>query len=229
MALKRTKNPQIADKPIRILIADDHAVLVDSMRALLKPLRDVEVVGSAVNALDAIDLAAKLRPDVAVVAINMLGMNGIEMARQIRKLTPTTRILILSMHALPEYVYQAFRAGAHGYVVKEARAVEVIEAIRRISKGERFMSDAVSNLIIGDIAAERTGGQDPLGLLTERERDVLRLTASGKSSAASAKFLGISPKTVETYRSRIMRKLEIRDITGLVKFAIRHGIASLDS
>lgn len=229
MALKRTKNPQIADKPIRILIADDHAVLVDSMRALLKPLRDMEVVGSAVNALDAIDLAAKLRPDVAVVAINMLGMNGIEMARQIRKLTPTTRILILSMHALPEYVYQAFRAGAHGYVVKEARAVEVIEAIRRISKGERFMSDAVSNLIIGDIAAERTGGQDPLGLLTERERDVLRLTASGKSSAASAKFLGISPKTVETYRSRIMRKLEIRDITGLVKFAIRHGIASLDS
>ncbi len=229
MALKRTKTPQIADKPIRILIADDHAVLVDSMRALLKPLRDVEVVGSAVNALDAIDLAAKLRPDVAVVAINMLGMNGIDMARQIRKLTPTTRILILSMHALPEYVYQAFRAGAHGYVVKEARAVEVIEAIRRLSKGERFMSDAVSNLIIGDIAAERTGGQDPLGLLTERERDVLRLTASGKSSAASAKFLGISPKTVETYRSRIMRKLEIRDITGLVKFAIRHGIASLDS
>jgi DNA-binding NarL/FixJ family response regulator len=229
MPLKRTKHPQVADKPIRTLIADNHAVLVDSMRALLKPLRDVEVVGSAVNALDAIDLTARLRPDVAIVAINMLGMNGIEMARQIRKLVPTTRILILSMHTLPEYVYQAFRAGAHGYVIKEARAVEVIDALRRISKGERYMSDAVSNLIIGDIAAERTGAQDPLGLLTERERDVLRLTASGKSSAASAKFLGISPKTVETYRSRIMRKLEIRDITGLVKFAIRHGIASLDS
>jgi DNA-binding NarL/FixJ family response regulator len=229
MERKQTKNPQIANKPIRTLIADNHAVLVDSMRAFVKPLRDVEVVGSAVDAIEAIDLAVKLRPDVAIVAINVLGMNGIEMTRQLRKFAPDTRILILSMHSLPEYVYQAFRAGAHGYVVKEARAVEVIEAVRRISKGKRYMSDAVSNLIIGDIAAERRGGNDPLSLLTERELDVLRLTAGGKSSAASAKFLGLSPKTVETYRSRIMRKLEIRDITSLVKFAIRHGIASVDS
>jgi DNA-binding NarL/FixJ family response regulator len=242
MERKPTKNPPIANKAegklrheflpgrrIRTLIADNHAVLVDSMRAFVKPLRDVEVVGSTVDAIEAVDLAVKLRPDVAIVAINVLGMNGIEMTRQIRKFAPDTRILILSMHALPEYVYQAFRAGAHGYVVKEARAVEVIEAVRRISKGKRYMSDAVSNLIMGDIAAERSGANDPLSLLTERELDVLRLTAGGKSSAASAKFLGLSPKTVETYRSRIMRKLEIRDITSLVKFAIRHGIASLDS
>ncbi|MDB6102512.1 MAG: DNA-binding response regulator [Gammaproteobacteria bacterium] len=229
MERKQTKNPPIANKPIRTLIADNHAVLVDSMRAFVKPLRDVEVVGSTVDAVEAVDLAVKLRPDVAIIAVNVLGMNGIEATRQMRKFAPDTRILILSMHALPEYVYQAFRAGAHGYVVKEARAVEVVEAVRRISKGKRYMSDAVSNLIMGDIAAERPAGHDPLSLLTERELDVLRLTAGGKSSAASAKFLGLSPKTVETYRSRIMRKLEIRDITSLVKFAIRHGIASLDS
>src|SRR3979411_1046452 len=177
MQRKQTKNPPIADKPIRTLIADNHAVLVDRMGAFVQPLRDVEVVGSAVDAIEAIDLAVKLRPDVAIVAINVLGMNGIEMTRQLRKFAPDTRILILSMHSLPEYVYQAFRAGAHGYVVKEARAVEVIEVVSRISKGKRYMSDAVSNLIIGDIAAERRVGNDPLSLLTERELDVLRLTA----------------------------------------------------
>jgi DNA-binding NarL/FixJ family response regulator len=229
MERKPTKNPPIANKPIRTLIADNHAVLVDSLRAFVKPLRDVEVVGSTVDGIEAVDLAVKLRPDVAIVAVNVLGMDGIETTRQMRKFAPDTRILILSMHSLPEYVYQAFRAGAHGYMVKEARAVEVIEAVRRVSKGKRYMSEAVSNLVIGDIAAERTTGNGPLSLLTEREIDVLRLTAGGKSSAASAKFLGLSPKTVETYRSRIMRKLEIRDITSLVKFAIRHGIASVDS
>jgi DNA-binding NarL/FixJ family response regulator len=225
---KSRKTPPIANKPIRTLIADNHAILVDSLRALLKPLRDIQVVASTVDASEAVELVVKLRPDVAIIAVNVVGMNGIDVARQMRKLAPATRILILSMYTTPEYVYQAFRAGAHGYVVKEARAVEVIEALRRISRGKRYMSEAVSNLIIGDIAAEGSVCQDPLALLTDRERDVLRLTASGKSSAASAKFLGLSPKTVETYRSRLMRKLEIRNITSLVKFAIRHGIATLD-
>ena len=185
-------------------------------------------MGCAVDDVDAVDLAVKLRPDVAIIALNVLGMNGIETTRQIRKLAPATHVLILSMYAGPEHVYKAFRAGADGYVVKDARASELIEALRRISNGKRYMSEAVSNLVIGDIAAEGAAARDPLGQLTERERDVLRLTAEGNSSAASARFLGLSPKTVESYRSRIMRKLEIRNITGLVKFAIRHGIASLD-
>lgn len=174
------------------------------------------------------NLAAKLRPDVAIVGLNVPGLNGIETARQIRKLSVATRILILSMYSIPEYVYQAFRAGADGYVVKDARGSELIQAVRRVSSGKRYMSEVVSNVIIGDLATDR-GVRDPLSLLSERERDVLRLTTLGKSSAASAKLLGLSPKTVETYRSRIMRKLEIRDITGLVKFAIRHGIVTLDS
>jgi DNA-binding NarL/FixJ family response regulator len=213
--------------PIRTLISDSHGILVDAMEVLLSALGDVKVVGGAVDGVVAVDLAARLRPDVALVGLNPPAMDGIETTRQIRKLVPATRILVLSTHAGPGYVYQAFRAGADGYVVKEARAAEVIEALRRVSQGKRYMSESVSSLVIGDIA-NSDRAQDPLSQLTERERDVLRLTAEGKSSAASAKLLGLSPKTVESYRSRIMRKLEIHDITGLVKFAIRHGIASLD-
>lgn len=229
MERRTVKNLTLINPPIRTLIADNHAVLVDAIQILLKSLGDVEVVGCAFDDVDAIDLAVKLLPDVAIIAVNVLGMNGIETTRQIRKLAPGTRILILSMLAGPEHVYEAFRAGADGYVVKEARAAEVVDALRHVSKGKRYMSEAVSNLVIGDLAAERRAAHDPLSQLTEREREVLRLTVEGNSSAASAKFLGLSPKTVESYRSRIMRKLEIRNIAGLVKFAIRHGIASLDN
>jgi DNA-binding NarL/FixJ family response regulator len=229
MERRPAKDFTITNPPVRTLVADNQAVLVDTMQVLLTSLGDVEVVGCAFDEVDAIDLTVKLRPDVAIIAVNVPGMNGIETARQIRKLAPATRILILSMLAGPEHVYTAFRAGADGYVIKEARAAEVVDALRRISKGKRYMSEAVSNLVIGDMAAERGAARDPLSLLTERERDVLRLTAEGNSSAASAKFLGLSPKTVESYRSRMMRKLEVRNVTGLVKFAIRHGIVSLDS
>jgi DNA-binding NarL/FixJ family response regulator len=229
MERRPPKNFTLTNPPIRTLIADNHGVLVDAMQVLLTSLGDVEVVGCALDDVDAIDLAVKLRPDVAIIAVNVLGMNGIETARQIRKLAPATRVLILSMLAGPEHVYKAFRTGVDGYVVKDARAAEVVDALRRISKGKRYMSEAVSNLVIGDMAAERHAARDPLSQLTECERDVLRLTAEGNSSAASAKCLGLSPKTVESYRSRIMRKLGIRNITGLVKFAIRHGIVSLDS
>ncbi|HSY05623.1 MAG TPA: response regulator transcription factor [Steroidobacteraceae bacterium] len=228
MDSRESKTLTLASSPIRTLIADGHAVLVDAMQVLLQSLGDLEVVACATDTVAAVNLAVKLRPDVALVGCNVPAMNGIEVARQIRERVPATRILILSMHPSPQYVYQAFRAGADGYVVKDARAAEVIDALRRISKGKRYMGGSVSKLVIDDIAAAGRAC-DPLGQLTARELDVLRLTADGKSSVASAKLLELSPKTVESYRSRIMRKLEIRDITGLVKFAIRHGIASLDS
>ena len=126
------KHPERTVRPIRTLIADSHGVLVDALQVLLSALGDLRVVGCAVDHVDAVELAVKLRPDVALVGLNVPGMNGIETTRQIRKVAPETRILILSTHATPEYVYQAFRAGADGYVVKEARAVEVIEALRRV-------------------------------------------------------------------------------------------------
>jgi len=223
----KTRTP--STPPIRVLIADSHAVLVDALQVLLPTVEDLAVVGCAHDEVGAINLAASLRPDVAIVALNVPGMNGIEATREIRKRVPDTHVLVLSTHAGAEYVYQAFRAGADGYVVKDSGAAEVIEAIRRISQGKRYMSETVSTLVIGGIAADRHDGENPLGRLTDRERVVLRLTAEGNSSAATARFLGLSPKTVESYRSRIMRKLEVRDITGLVKFAIRNGIASVDA
>ncbi len=223
----RSRNSTPASAPIRTLIADSHGVVVDAMKVLLRSLGDVAVVGCAIDDATAVDLAVKLRPDVALIALNVPGIDGIAVTRQIRKLSPTTRVLILSHHAGADYVYQALRAGADGYVLKSARAAEVVEALRRISRGRRYMSESVSNLVIFDIAAQRAA-LDPLSQLTDRERDVLRLTAEGKSSVAAARLLNLSPKTVESYRSRIMRKLEIRGIAALVKFAIRHGIASLD-
>lgn len=223
----RSRNSTPASAPIRTLIADSHGVVVDAMKVLLRSLGDVAVVGCAIDDVTAVDLAVKLRPDVALIALNVPGIDGIAVTRQIRKLSPTTRVLILSHHAGADYVYQALRAGADGYVLKSARAAEVVEALRRISRGRRYMSESVSNLLIFDIAAQRAA-LDPLSQLTDRERDVLRLTAEGKSSVAAARLLNLSPKTVESYRSRIMRKLEIRGIAALVKFAIRHGIASLD-
>src|ERR1700736_3313258 len=149
MEHRPAKDFTITNPPVRTLIADNQAVLVDTMQVLLTSLGDVEVVGCAFDEVDAIDLAVKLRPDVAIIAINVVGMNGIEAARQIRKLAPATRILILSMLPGPEHVYTAFRAGADGYVLKDARAAEVVDALRRISKGKRYMSEAVSNLVIG--------------------------------------------------------------------------------
>lgn len=221
------KEPR-TDKAIRILLADNHAVLVDALRLLIESHPDMKVVGTANDGADAVHLASRLQPDVAVVAINMPGINGVETTRQIRMLAASTRVLILSMYSSAEYVYQAFRAGADGYVVKEASASDLIDGLRRVAKGTRYMSEAVSNVVIGNIAGERPAGRDPLQHLTMRERQVLRLTVEGKSSAASARSLGLSPKTVESYRSRVMRKLDIHDLPGLVKFAIRYGLASLE-
>ncbi|HYL87598.1 MAG TPA: response regulator transcription factor [Burkholderiales bacterium] len=221
------RNPR-QEAPIKILIADNHAVLTDALRVLLDTQGDMKVVACANDGADAVHLASRLHPDVAVLGINAPGINGIDAARQIRKLAPATRVVILSMYASPEYVYQAFRAGADGYVTKEAGAAELLEAVRRVSKGKRFMSEAISSVLIGDIAGERSAAQGPLQNLTEREHEVLRLTVSGKSSAAAANTLGLSPKTVESYRSRIMRKLEIHDMPALVKFAIRYGLTSLE-
>jgi len=177
MQRRTSRNFTVTNPPIRTLIADNHAVLVDAMQVLLSSLGDVEVVGCAVDDVAAVNLAVKLRPDVAIIALNVLGMNGIETTRQIRKLAPATRVLILSTRAGPEPVYKAFQAGADGYVLKDARAAEVIDALRRVRQGKRYMSEAVSNMVIGDIAAERGAARDPLSQLTHRERDVLRLTA----------------------------------------------------
>jgi DNA-binding NarL/FixJ family response regulator len=205
-------------KTINVLLADAHAILLDSLRALLEAEDDLKVVGRAVNGEEAVRLA-RLRPDVAIVDISMPVMNGIEVTRQIRETSPSTVILILSAHGSPYHVDQALRAGAAGYVLKQSPGPELVKALRTIIAGRRYLSDSLA----GNSAA-----RDPLRSLTAREREVLRLIVEGKSNAAAGSILGLSPRSVETYRARLMQKLAIDDLPTLVKFAIRHGITTLE-
>jgi DNA-binding NarL/FixJ family response regulator len=205
-------------KTISVLLADAHAILLDSLRALLEAQDDLKVVGRAVNGEEAVRLA-RLRPDVAIVDISMPVMNGIEVTRQIRETSPSTVILILSAHGSPYHVDQALRAGAAGYVLKQSAGPELLKALRTIIAGRRYLSHSLA----GNSAA-----RDPLRSLTAREREVLQLIVEGRSNAAAGSILGLSPRSVETYRARLMQKLGIDDLPTLVKFAIRHGITTLE-
>ena len=205
-------------KTINVLLADAHAILLDSLRALLEAEDDLKVVGRAVNGEGAVHLA-RLRPDVAIVDISLPAMNGIEVTRRIREASPSTVILILSAHGSPYHVAEALRAGAAGYVVKQSAGPELVKAVRTIIAGKRYLSDSL---------AANSAARDPLRGLTAREREVLQLIVEGKSNAAAGSILGLSPRSVETYRARLMQKLGIDDLPTLVKFAIRHGITTLE-
>jgi DNA-binding NarL/FixJ family response regulator len=207
-----------AKKPISVLLADAHIILLDSLRALLEAEKDLRVVGSAVSGEEAVRLA-RLAPDIAIVDIHLPVMNGIEATRRILETSPSTQILILSAHASPYHVDQALRAGAAGYVVKQSAGPELLKAVRTIIAGKHYLSAS----LVRDMAAP-----DPLRNLTAREREVLQLIVDGKSNAAAGSILGLSPRSVETYRARLMQKLGIDDLPTLVKFAIREGITTLD-
>ena len=212
---------------IRVILVDDHAVVRDGVGYLLDAQSDIRVVGSFGDGHEAVRFAAAERPDVAIIDIAMQKMNGIEVTRQIHDASPETRILMLTMHASLEYVHQAFQAGAKGYVLKESASSEVAIAVRTVAAGERYLSRKIADGPIERYLKERRT-EDPLERLSARERQVLQLTAEGKTSAEASKLLGLSPKTIETYRSRMMRKLELDDLPALVKFAIRHGITSVE-
>jgi DNA-binding NarL/FixJ family response regulator len=210
--------PRKKKKIISVLLADDHAILLDGLRVVLEAEGDLKVVGRASNGEDAVRLARQLRPDVAIVDIKMPVMNGIDATRRIRESSPSTRVLILSAHDSAHYVDQALRAGAEGYVAKRSAGPEVVKAVRAIVEGKRYLSASLA----------ATVAQNPLASLTLREREVLQLVADGKSNAAAASILGLSPRSVETYRLRVMQKLGIEDLPTLVKFAIRHGMTTLE-
>ena len=212
--------------PIDVLLLDDHAVVRDGLRALLAAQPDLRVAGSFGAAAEALQFVAASPPDVAVLDIALGGMDGIEAARRIHDLCPETHILMLSMHASPEYVYQALRAGASGFVLKESAGDEVVAAVRAVHAGRRFLSEKISARSLGDYQRER-GGESPLESLSARERQVMKLIVEGNTSGEVAALLGVSPKSVDTYRSRMMAKLGIDDLPGLVKFAIRHGVTSV--
>jgi DNA-binding NarL/FixJ family response regulator len=215
---------------ITIVLADDHAVLRDSLQFLLGAQADFTVVGVAGNGRDAVQQVAQLRPDVAILDIAMPEMNGIEAARQIRQVCSSTQVIILSMHRTPEHISQALQAGAQGYLVKESASDEVIEAVRAVHAGKRYMSQGLSDVAIEYyVSLHRDDAvRSRLDSLTAREREILQLLAEGRSSPEIADLLSLSPRTVDSYRSRIMQKLDIHHLPGLVRFAIQHGLIPLE-
>ena len=214
---------------IRVLLVDDHAVVRDGLRLMLEAEPDVAVVGEAAGGRQAVRCVRKISPDVVVMDVAMPELNGIEAARQISQGYPDTRIVILSMHATAEYIYQALQAGADGYVVKEAAGREVVRAVHRVYAGRRFLSDKITATVVDDYMRQRLPQErNPLERLSCREWEVLQLVVEGKTSAEIGEDLHLSPKTVETYRSRMMHKLGVDSLPDLVKFAIRHGLTSVD-
>ncbi|MHB0878002.1 MAG: response regulator [Anaerolineae bacterium] len=213
-----------------VLLADDHAIISDGLRVILDSQVDMKVVGVAANGNQAVAQVQRLHPDVVVMDISMPVLNGIDAARQITDQSPDTRIIILSVHASSEHVFHALQAGARGYVLKESAATEVVTAVREVRAGRRFLSQKITDLLADDYVRSRESGEarSPLARLSNREREILQLVVEGRSSAEIAKALFLSPKTVDTYRSRLMSKLGIGDLPTLVKFAIQHGLTSLE-
>lgn len=207
---------------IRVLLADDHAMMRDGLQALLQTAADIEVVGSVGNGREALTGTMMLKPDVVIMDVTMPEMNGIEAANLLRKKHPEIRIVMLSMHSSSEHVYRALEAGATGYLLKESAGEEIISAVRAVYAGRTFMSSALESLERRSVS--RAGGAGPLASLSARERQVLQLVVEGRSSAEIAILVHLSPKSVDTYRSRLMKKLGIADVTGLVKFAVQHGL-----
>ena len=213
---------------IRVLLADDHSLVRAGIRSLLGAMADVEVVAEASSGEEALELAGREQPDVVLMDIAMKGITGLEAAARMRELHPAVRVVILSMHSGEEYVLQALRAGAAGYLLKDAATGELELALRSVMRGESWLSPAVSRQVVEGYV-QRAGAEAPPDVLTARQREVLRLVAGGKSTKEIAFFLNLSVKTVETHRAQIMERLGIRDVPGLVRYALRTGLVPPDS
>jgi DNA-binding NarL/FixJ family response regulator len=216
-------------RKIRVLLADDHKLFRAGIRALLQSLGDVEIVAEAADGREALRLIASHHPDVVLLDIMMPNLNGLDAALHIGRAFPRTRVVILSMNGDGESVLKTLRAGALGYVVKTADPAELELAVRAAARGERFLSSAVSEHVVAGCLRRIDRDRTPLERLTLRQREVLQLIAEGHTTKEIAARLGIGVKTAEAYRGELMQTLEIHDIAGLTRFAIRSGIASLNS
>ncbi len=214
---------------ITVFLADDHTVVRDGLRYLLEAQPDIRVIGDAANGREAVRLVEKLCPDVVIMDIAMPELNGIEATRNIRVACPPAQIIILSMHSTSEHIGRALQAGANGFLLKESAGIEVVSAVRAVHTGHRYLSQKISDRLIDDYRHQIAKTESSLSRLSPREREVLQLVVEGKSNADIADTLSLSLKTVETYRSRMMDKLDISDLPSLVKFAIQHGLTSLES
>ncbi len=211
--------------PIRILVADDHALVREGLRYVLDTEADFEVVAEARNGREAVELALHHQPDVIVLDITMPEETGLKAAERLRELLPSARVLMLSMHDQTEYVRESMRIGTHGYILKNSAGEELRAAIRAVHAGGTFFSPAVVRKLTGAPPAEVTNAAALLDTLTPRERDVLDGVARGLTNKAIAGELGISRRTVEAHRESLMRKLEIHNVAGLTRFALEVGLA----
>lgn len=212
---------------ITVLIADDHAVVAEGLRCLIQTQPDMAVVDCVHTGRDAVRRALETQPHVVVMDVAMPALNGTEATQIIRSRQSVTRVLMLSMFADPVHVCRALQAGADGYVVKKALAAELIDAIRAVHGGRRYLGRPLVDSVIDQFIANAQA-PDPLAKLSTRERHVLQMLAEGHSVAAIAAAIALSPKTVETYRSRMMNKLDIHDLAGLVRFAVAQGVVTVD-
>lgn len=215
---------------VTIFLVDDHAVVRDGLRLLLETQPDFRVIGEAGSGLQALARLKEQCPDVVIMDIMLPQLNGIETTRQLLDICSATRVIILSMHSSADHISHALQAGAQGYVLKSSVGTEVVAAIRAILEGHRYLSQKVSDRVIDDYLARLNASEplSPLSDLSQRELSILQLVAEGHSSAEIAQLLVISPNTVDTYRSRLMQKLDLHSVSDLVKFAIRQGLISLD-
>jgi len=217
-------------RKIRVVLADDHHLVRKGFRALLSQEPDIEVVGEAVDGREAMRTVERVHPDVLVMDLEMPGMSGLEAARQLKKRHGSVRVLVLTMHKDTERILNVLRAGAAGYILKDAAVSDLVDGIRMVHQGEVFLSPAISTQVMKGMLdrLETKGMTSPLDALTNREREVLQLIAEGHSRREIAKWLYISPKTVDTHRANLMRKLDVKDDAALVRLAIRCGLVSLD-
>src|SRR5258708_11106364 len=211
---------------IHILLADDHTILRAGLKMMLNAHHDVEVVGEAHDGSQAISEVERIQPDIVLMDITMPDMNGSEATRQIKKLYPEVKILVLTMHENDEYVFQALRAGASGYMLKEAADTELISALHVVQSGQFYLSPAAQSVMVGDyLQRVRTGEEkDSYTSLTEREREILKLVSEGYTNNQIAELLVISPKTVDTHRTHVMNKLNLHSRAELLKHAMRRGL-----
>lgn len=215
-------------KPVRILLADDHTVVRRGLRVLLESHENVSVIAEAADGREAIEKIEADQPDVAVIDVAMPNLNGIEAARQITTRFPRVAIIILSMHSDESYVLRALKAGARGYLLKDAPEADLLRAIEAVHQGKAYFSPAISKMLVEDYVRQlqQRGEEDSYELLTAREREVLQLLAEGKTNKETASVLGLSLHTVETHRSNILEKLNLHGTPELILYAVRKGVIS---
>jgi DNA-binding NarL/FixJ family response regulator len=215
---------------IKVYLADDHTVVRDGLRALLDAHPEITVIGDASNGRQAVNQVKTLHPDVVVMDISMPELNGIDATEQILQANSQTQVIILSMFGTSEHIFRALQAGARGYLLKESAGREVVEAVKAVHSGHLYLSEPITKAVVLDYLhlRKKAPDQSPLAGLSQREREIFQLVVEGKSSTEIGSCLNLSPKTVESYRSRLMRKLGISDLPSLIKFGIQQGLIPLE-